>query len=500
MKNLFAMIFAAVVICIVMAAGAETLNESAVVYRATATTTTYNASPKVGEFVYLKGGIGGLLTSVRFQFYSTGAQTITFELFEACGSSTPIPGTLKSWNLPTGTGWHDCEAVFDPPVEIPNAVFAVVTQPVSPEGGWRIAGQPATIGYTPDQFGEDDGSGWLRDFWYGGSPYASFYLELEAITEPSTVIRAPFCQDFTDEPVGEMPEDWRRTHPNWTVNDSSVAGGEPPELRFFFFPEFAGVSRAYAEIDATGLNDLQLEFDHFVGDWDGGYTVSVQTSPDGNTWTDRWSLFNSGGNIGPDTVSINLNAVADQVFHLAFVFDGNTENLVAWYIDNICLFDPSGITLLPAYRNHSASPESDSFYVLTDGDWTAVANDGWITVTDGTPGNGTGTVSYSITHNPDATPRTGTITVSDSGGSKQAVFTVYQASGTDCINHGDVNLDGQITAADAQLAFFIVLGTHIPTFEEECAADCNGDGIVTAADAQAIFLTVLGSGTCVDPL
>ncbi len=69
-----------------------------------------------------------------------------------------------------------------------------------------------------------------------------------------------------------------------------------------------------------------------------------------------------------------------------------------------------------------------------------------------------------------------------------------------CVNHGDVNLDGQLTAADAQLAFFIVLGTYSPSYEEECAADCNGDGSVTAADAQAIFLTVLGSGTCVDPL
>jgi formylglycine-generating enzyme required for sulfatase activity len=69
-----------------------------------------------------------------------------------------------------------------------------------------------------------------------------------------------------------------------------------------------------------------------------------------------------------------------------------------------------------------------------------------------------------------------------------------------CINHGDVNLDGAITAADAQLAFFIVLGTYSPTYEEECAADCNGDGDITAADAQAIFLAVLGLGDCADPL
>lgn len=69
-----------------------------------------------------------------------------------------------------------------------------------------------------------------------------------------------------------------------------------------------------------------------------------------------------------------------------------------------------------------------------------------------------------------------------------------------CLNHGDVNLDGQITAADAQLAFFIVLGQYSPTFEEDCAADCNSDGFVSAADAQAIFLVILLLTGCADPL
>ncbi len=71
---------------------------------------------------------------------------------------------------------------------------------------------------------------------------------------------------------------------------------------------------------------------------------------------------------------------------------------------------------------------------------------------------------------------------------------------SECINHGDVNLDGEITAADAQGAFLIVLGIFIPTWQEECAADCNGDGNVTAADAQRIFLTALGAESCEDPL
>jgi hypothetical protein len=69
-----------------------------------------------------------------------------------------------------------------------------------------------------------------------------------------------------------------------------------------------------------------------------------------------------------------------------------------------------------------------------------------------------------------------------------------------CINNGDVNNDGVITAADAQITFLIALGSYTPTYEEECAADCNGNGIVSAGDAQQVFLTALGSSTCADPL
>lgn len=67
-----------------------------------------------------------------------------------------------------------------------------------------------------------------------------------------------------------------------------------------------------------------------------------------------------------------------------------------------------------------------------------------------------------------------------------------------CLNHGDVTLDGSITAGDAQFAFNIALGFVTPDYEEGCAADCNGSGDVTAGDAQQIFAAALGSDTCVD--
>lgn len=68
----------------------------------------------------------------------------------------------------------------------------------------------------------------------------------------------------------------------------------------------------------------------------------------------------------------------------------------------------------------------------------------------------------------------------------------------ECERDGDVNQDGTVTSADAQMAFYIVIGTIIPDELQECAADCNGDMLVTAGDAQAIFWSVLGTGSCVE--
>lgn len=68
-----------------------------------------------------------------------------------------------------------------------------------------------------------------------------------------------------------------------------------------------------------------------------------------------------------------------------------------------------------------------------------------------------------------------------------------------CLHHGDVTLNNEITAADAQRAFEIVMSIYMPDTEESCAADCNGDDDITAGDAQQIFGVVFG-GTCADPL
>ena len=69
-----------------------------------------------------------------------------------------------------------------------------------------------------------------------------------------------------------------------------------------------------------------------------------------------------------------------------------------------------------------------------------------------------------------------------------------------CRNHGDVNLDGFLSAGDAQRAFEIVLGAYTPDTAESCAADCNADEDITSGDVQAVFEAMLGMSTCADPI
>lgn len=55
------------------------------------------------------------------------------------------------------------------------------------------------------------------------------------------------------------------------------------------------------------------------------------------------------------------------------------------------------------------------------------------------------------------------------------------------LSPGDINGDGNVTAADARIALRISAYLYEPTQEEENAADINMDGTVTAADARTIL-------------
>ena len=61
---------------------------------------------------------------------------------------------------------------------------------------------------------------------------------------------------------------------------------------------------------------------------------------------------------------------------------------------------------------------------------------------------------------------------------------------------GDVDLDGKVTAADAQLVLMAAVGLSIPAgLFAFPAGDANCDGVTNALDAQIILSFVVGQGT-----
>lgn len=74
--------------------------------------------------------------------------------------------------------------------------------------------------------------------------------------------------------------------------------------------------------------------------------------------------------------------------------------------------------------------------------WTAASNDAWILVTSGSPGEGSGSVAYSVAANPDSTQRTGTMTIAGH------TFTVNQNGGSSSI-FGDGFESGNTSAWSA---------------------------------------------------
>jgi hypothetical protein len=114
---------------------------------------------------------------------------------------------------------------------------------------------------------------------------------------------------------------------------------------------------------------------------------------------------------------------------------GNVAPARSIHGDLTSLFNPAGIaidsrvvcprSISPTERSHGIGAETGTVDVTAPAgcDWTATSNNAWITVTSGDSGNGNGMVSYSVSANPGAGSRTGTLTIAGK------TFTVTQ-SGT----------------------------------------------------------------------
>ncbi len=154
-------------------------------------------------------------------------------------------------------------------------------------------------------------------------------------------IKSIFSEDFSS---GCPPTSWTVIgdgQTNWISSSSENAGGVAPEGMFSWTPQFEGNSKlASPEINTSGNDALVFEFKHMLNDYSGDYTLSVETTSDGATWNEVWSI-NVTNDIEAETVSflIENDDVGSENFQIAFTYDGNSYNVNNWYIDDVVLLE-----------------------------------------------------------------------------------------------------------------------------------------------------------------
>jgi endonuclease/exonuclease/phosphatase family metal-dependent hydrolase len=156
-----------------------------------------------------------------------------------------------------------------------------------------------------------------------------------------TITELPWTEDFSGVIGGDIPPGWMSDGDNWGVFSSSNAGGQAPEMVFWWQPEVVG--RFYLttpDIITAGEDSLVLSFRHRVRNFGdpGSYTLQVLAIAEGTEhviqeWVDP-------GTIGASLVTNTIGAshgVGSESLRLAWVFDGITNNISQWDIDDIRL-------------------------------------------------------------------------------------------------------------------------------------------------------------------
>jgi endonuclease/exonuclease/phosphatase family metal-dependent hydrolase len=177
----------------------------------------------------------------------------------------------------------------------------------------------------------------------------------------STAQSIPWQEDFSDLAEGELPDGWTGdTTDNWGAFNANNAGGEAPEMVFWWEPVGSGVYElAGPSINTTGFTELSFGFKHRIRNFGdpGIYTLKVEAIADGERYLiTEW--------VDPDvvpaeelsfTLSTAEHGVGAEDFRIAWSFDGTTDNISQWDLDDVALTLPSTTPEL------AVSPASHTF-------------------------------------------------------------------------------------------------------------------------------------------
>jgi hypothetical protein len=236
-------------------------------------------------------------------------------------------------------------------------------------------------------------------------------------------------------------------------------------------------------VDPAGSGNVNLNPPG--GGYEAGTTVNLTASPAEGYNFDHWSGDLSGG---ANPASINMDAGKSVTAHFTPI--ARPDLTVTALTTPAGLTAGSPVTVTATVANSGAA-DAGAFSVALYAGPDLVGSQTVASLTAGA----TGDVSF------DWTPAVaGDVTLRAVADSGAAVTESDETNnelnqlvtvGNKIIILGDLNEDGEVTAADATLLLRGVVGLEVLTADQQTAAEVSGDGAVTAGDATLIHRFIL---------
>jgi len=351
-----------------------------------------------------------------------------------------------------GTNWQTIdEFLFDTPeAQDASPEWSKTTLSVSTEMGFDLP-DGDTI-YFRWNSGDVSGSGSRDEI-----AIDSITMSLKYDCQP--VASFPYTEDFE----GSFPPLCWTTEggTNWQGSPTNEAGGTAPEADFYWDPITTGDQNLISPvINTSGYTSLALEFKHFLEYNTGGFDIGIATTSDGGATWDTLFAIPPMGNIGPseETIVIDNADMGSSSFQFCFFFDGESDGLNHWYIDDVLLREPTTETDILTYSipeqispaniddvNHEIDVEVPfgtdvtnlvASFTLSEGASATVSG---VPQTSGTSTNNfTNPVIYTVTAEDGSTTQDWTVTVTES----------TAPQGSDCATAFVVNLPADLPYED----------------------------------------------------
>jgi hypothetical protein len=144
-------------------------------------------------------------------------------------------------------------------------------------------------------------------------------------------------------PAGQLPPGWtlNGTQHTWTLTESQMAGGNPPELCLSYSMAMGNSRLVSSPIPTNGHQYLNLSFKQYLINYEAinNENIGFDVSFDGGTsWEQIWAMDLGIANIHQDEYSYSITVPQEaEQFQLAIRFDGLSYVINLWLIDDIII-------------------------------------------------------------------------------------------------------------------------------------------------------------------